>query len=285
MLSKVFVRPVPLLSIVALLIVLVVSSLSAQNQAIDLENTAVVEQGRNLYSKSCAVGYCHGLEGRAFGAPRLRGRDWDPRQLSETINSGVSGTTMPGFRGVLADRDIWTIVAYVMTLSTRELSASEAIVEMGAKTKVREPRSEQEQLGFKLFFDLHNAKRCSVCHLLGEWGTAIGPNLEHEAGEHSVEELLQDIVTPDARVASGFEQTIVVTKYSEKIVGVKKEQKSGYVRIYDTTSFPVPLRTIYKEEISSITTKKKSTMPSDYGDMYSPKELSAIVAYLKSGKF
>ena len=272
-------------STVTLSVIFFVVRLSAQSQTVDLKDAELVEQGSELYSKSCAVGYCHGLEGRTFGAPKLRERDWEPRQLSETIQNGVPGTTMPAFRGVLADRDIWNIVAYIMTLSTTELSASDAVVEIGAVTKVKKPLSEKEKLGFDLFFDLHNAKRCSVCHLLGEWGTAIGPDLAHEAEEHSAEQLLSNIVEPDAGIAGGFEQTIVVTQQGERIAGIKKEQTDEFIRIYDTTTFPVPLRTLYKEEIKSVTTKKKSAMPSDYGGMYSPEELDAIVAYLKSGKF
>ncbi len=272
-------------SAVALSLIFFVARLGAQSQTVDLKDAELVKQGSDLYSKSCAVGYCHGLEGRTFGAPQLRERDWDPRQLSETINNGVPGTTMPAFRGVLADSEIWTVVAYIMTLSTTELSASDAVVEIGASTKVRLPLSEKEKLGFDLFFDLHNAKRCSVCHLLGEWGSAIGPDLAHEAEEHSAEELLKDIVEPEAGIAGGFERTIVLTQQGEQIAGIKKEQTDEFIRIYDTTTFPVPLRTFYKEEIKSVSTEKKSTMPSGYEDMYSPAELDAIVAYLKSGKF
>ncbi len=285
MLSLIPERSILWVSTVALSVIFFVARLGAQSHTVDLKDAELVRQGSELYSKSCAVGYCHGLEGRTFGAPKLRERDWDPGQLAETINNGVPGTTMPAFRGVLADRDIWTVVAYIMTLSTTELSASDAVVEIGAVTKVKKPLSEKEKLGFDLFFDLHNAKRCSVCHLLGEWGTAIGPDLAHEAEEHSAEELLRDIVEPDAGIAGGFEQTIVVTQQGEQVAGIKKEQTDEFIRIYDTTTFPVPLRTLYKEEIKSVTTKKKSTMPSGYGEMYSPEELDAIVAYLKSGKF
>ena len=285
MLSRIPERPILWVSTVALPLIFFAALLSAQTATVDLKDAALLEQGSKLYSTTCAVGYCHGLEGRTFGAPKLRERDWDPRQLNETINNGVSGTTMPAFRGVLADRDIWAVVAYIMTLSTTELSASDAVLEIGAATKVRQPLSEKEKLGFDLFFDLHNAKRCSVCHLLGEWGTAIGPDLAHEAEEHSAEELLSDIVDPDDGIAGGFEQTIVVTNQGEQIAGIKKEQTDEFIRIYDTTTFPVPLRTLYKEEIKSVTTKKVSTMPSDYGEMYSAEELDAIVGYLKSGKF
>ncbi len=278
-------RPILWVSTVALSLIFFAALLSAQTATVNLKDAALLEQGGKLYSMTCAVGYCHGLEGRTFGAPKLREREWDPRQLNETINNGVSGTTMPAFRGVLAERDIWAVVAYIMTLSTTELSASDAVLEIGAVTKVRQPLSEKEKLGFDLFFDLHNAKRCSVCHLLGEWGTAIGPDLAHEADEHSAEELLSDIVEPDDGIAGGFDQTIVVTKHGEQVAGIKKEQTDEFIRIYDTTTFPVPLRTLYKEEIKSVTTKKVSTMPSDYGEMYSAEELDAIVAYLKSGKF
>ena len=44
------------------------ASCSAQNVA------DVVRQGEQVFAKTCATGYCHGVKGTSSGAPRLAGR-------------------------------------------------------------------------------------------------------------------------------------------------------------------------------------------------------------------
>ena len=55
------------------------------------------------------------------------------------------------------------------------------------------------------------------------------------------------------------------------------------MKLYDMSSVPPPLRTIYREQIHAVNTARHSSMPADYGRLYSPEQLRAIVAYLKSG--
>lgn len=74
-------------------------------------------KGQKLYATNCAI--CHGQSGRAVmpGAPNFdRGeRVLQPDfNLLASIRSGKNA--MPAFQGILSDRDIMDIIAYVRTL-------------------------------------------------------------------------------------------------------------------------------------------------------------------------
>lgn len=74
-------------------------------------------KGRQVYTANCAI--CHGQSGRSVlpGAPNFdRGEavlkpDFT---LLATIRSGRNA--MPAFQGILSDRDIMDVIAYVRTL-------------------------------------------------------------------------------------------------------------------------------------------------------------------------
>jgi putative heme-binding domain-containing protein len=257
----------------------------AQTHTIDLKETALIARGGDLFAGSCAIGYCHGSEGRASRGPQLRERPWDPRHVYTVTRDGVPGTAMPAWNGILPDRDIWAVTAYVMSLSTTKLEGQSAVLELSESSAAPPARTAEAQLGHDLFFDLTNQKRCGVCHRLGAKGVSIGPDLAASARRKSEAELLRDIVEPSSAVAAGYEQTAVATNNAESVVGVKKEETPGYIKLYDTSSIPPPLRTIYRDQIHAVHTARRSAMPGDYGKRLSAQELRAIVAYLKSGSY
>jgi putative heme-binding domain-containing protein len=256
-----------------------------QTPTIDLNEAALIARGSDLFAGSCAIGYCHGSEGRASRGPQLRDRPWDPRHVYAVTRDGVPGTAMPAWKDILPDRDVWAVTAYVMSLSTTKLEGQAAVLELSASSVAPPVRSAEAQLGHDLFFDLTNQKRCGICHRLGAKGAAIGPDLAASAKRKSDDDLLRDIVEPSATVAEGYEQIAVATNNAESVVGVKKEETPGYVKLYDTSSVPPPLRTIYRDQIHAVNSLERSAMPADYGKRFSAQELRAIVAYLKSGSY
>jgi putative heme-binding domain-containing protein len=250
---------------------------------VNLKDAELISRGNGLFARNCAVGYCHGSEGRASRGPQLRNRPWEPRRLHAVTRDGVPGTSMPSWGAILSDQDIWAVTAYLMSLSSSKLDEKTAVIELDATTRPVEVRSAEAEKGHDLFFDLTNQKRCAVCHQLGSRGTAVGPDLTASAQRKSAEQLLRDIVEPGASVAAGFEETAIATNDAERVAGIKKEETKAYVKLYDMSSIPPPLRTVYREQIHAINSAKRSSMPADYGRLYSPEELQAIVAYLKSG--
>lgn len=78
---------------------------------------ADVNKGRQLYAANCAI--CHGQTGAAVmpGAPSFNRGDGLLRpdmSLLAAIRAGKNA--MPAFQGMLADRDIMDVIAYLRTL-------------------------------------------------------------------------------------------------------------------------------------------------------------------------
>jgi putative heme-binding domain-containing protein len=261
------------------------AKLAAQTLKVDLSNAELIARGNELFAKSCSVGYCHGAEGRASRGPQLRERPWDPRRVYAITRDGVTGTTMPGWKEMYPAPDLWALTAYIMSLSSTPLKGEAAVIDTGIEAGAVIARSPEAQRGHDLFFDLTNQRRCGICHQLGAKGTAIGPDLEASAQRKSAEQLLRDIVEPSAMLAQGYALTEVATNNAERVTGVRKEETKEYVKLYDTTSAPPPLRTIYRDQIHALNSVKRSPMPADYARLYSADELKAIVAYLKSGNY
>ena len=253
----------------------------AQERSINLLDEAVIENGSELFQMNCAVGYCHGSEGRSARGPALREREWMPRDLYRMTHDGLPGTSMPAWNGVLSPEDIWAVTAYIMTLASNPVQPANALVsiEVGAE-RPRELTGEAK-LGEELFFDLTREKRCGLCHRLGEKGTQVGPNLAVVAGKKSAEDLERDIRQPGSAQAFGFELTEVLTRGGEVVRGVLSDQASTHLKIYDTSALPPVLRTVQADELRRVRTRTgRSPMPDGWESVYSDAEIGAIVTFL-----
>jgi len=74
-------------------------------------------KGKQLYTSKCAI--CHGATGKSVipGAPSLDRGDGMMRPdftLLAAIRSGKNA--MPAFQGIMTDRDIMDVIAYMRTL-------------------------------------------------------------------------------------------------------------------------------------------------------------------------
>ena len=259
------------------------ATLGAQSVTVNLRDAVFIAAGSESFAKNCAVGYCHGSEGRAGRGPRLRDKVWNADKLFAVIHNGMPNTTMPPWKDILPEKDIWSVVAYVISIGAAESDVARDVRLSGSGGS--DLLTDEARQGRELFFDLMNTKRCSVCHRVGSKGAPIGPELAAAARKKSAEEIRRDILEPQAAVAEGFEQVVIDTKKGERVAGLKKEETEEFVRLYDTASIPAPLRTIYKDEIKSRGTQRRSAMPAGYRSLYTDEELNAIIAYLQSGRF
>ncbi len=85
---------------------------------VDLQDPDVIREGGAAFNGVCA-GYCHGTNGTAKRGPALRNRpELHELSLYHTILNGRrrSGNPMPGWKGILSDEEIWTIIAYIVSL-------------------------------------------------------------------------------------------------------------------------------------------------------------------------
>ena len=261
--------------------VLAIPHAVAQERSINLLDEAVIEIGSELFQMNCAVGYCHGSEGRSARGPALREREWMPRDLYRMTHDGLPGTSMPAWNGVLSPEDIWAVTAYIMTLASNPVQPANALVSIEIGAERPRALTGEAKLGEELFFDLTREKRCGLCHRLGEKGTQVGPNLAVVAGEKSAEDLERDIRQPGRARAFGFELTEVSTRDGEVIRGVLADQTSTHVKIYDTSVLPPVLRTVPADGLRRVRARNgRSPMPEGWESVYSDAEIGAIVAFL-----
>lgn len=265
-------------SLIALLLALPV--LAADS--VDLSSPELIAQGSSQFAQSCAVGYCHGSEGRSARGPALRDRVWDPRDLYRITADGLPGTSMPGWKDVLGDMTVWAVTAYVLSLSSEPPTGVAALIELESASAPAEraPLSVAALRGKELFFDLTRERRCGVCHQLDGQGTAVGPNLKLAAGAKTRLELTRDILKPHAEIAYGFEQVRLELRSGERLEGILAEETESRIRIFDSAAVPPPLRSVAKREVRRQRTRKRSSMPDDLNRVYSSPEIASIVTYL-----
>ena len=265
---------------------------------LDLTDTQLIARGSTLFAQSCSVGYCHGVAGKAGRGPRLRGREWDKNYLFKVTFEGIPNSSMPAWKDRLTEAEIGAVVAYVLTLSKLTSDSAEAAVP--AATVASSPASASAvppakaesspvdgsffgnpEKGKALFFDSSNDWHCGACHKIGGTGVSVGPELNGVKSK-AVKDLFIDIVLPSAHLSPDRPFLSITTKSGEQIQGVKSEESSTHIRLYDIGSLPAVLRNLPKEQIQKLDIQSRSAMPAKYGELYTVKQLLDIIAFLKA---
>ncbi|HEV2690897.1 MAG TPA: c-type cytochrome, partial [Bryobacteraceae bacterium] len=169
-------------------------------------------------------------------------------------------TEMPSFRDNMDNDMLWRLVSYVRSLPP---SASA-------------PVSGDRAAGEKLFWGKGS---CGQCHRVGTRGSAIGPDLSRSGRQRSVAYLRESVVTPDADVTGGYETIVVVTRDGKKIEGVSKGLDNFSARLLDLSG---NFHSFMKDQVASVKREDRSLMPSNYGRLFTARELDDLVAYLAS---
>lgn len=275
----------------------------SQQPSVDLKDPAVIGAGRTLFARSCSVGYCHGAEGRAGGGPRLRGKPWEPGYLYRVTAEGIPRSSMPGWEGRLSQDEIWSVVAYVMTLSDPEQSgaaevaaaappAPDAPAEGLQKTpSLPEPEAGKALVGLagepdkgrELFFDVADDFNCAQCHRIQGMGATVGPDLSGLA-DRPVNEILRDIVLPASRLSSQRAVFKLTTVAGEHLTVLKAGEGKQRIRFYDITELPPVRRSMKRDQVQSLEPQPGSPMPETYGQRYTLKQLLDLVSFLKTSE-
>ncbi len=244
--------------------------------ALLLAQTAVpsipVAAGEKIFTRSCAVGYCHGIAGAANRGPRLRGRSFDPRYLARVIRMGIPNSAMPAFEGKLKEEELTAVTAYVMSLSPGSgTPASGPPRETGSVSRPSVPK--KLQAGRDLFFDATRATRCGTCHVAEGMGLETGPDPVSGARQHP-----KDL----ARVFRSQQPTRVrraKLRDGETFPALIVSNENQITRLLDLTSPPPVLRTLEPDDIVSLETERDWNHKQAIAG-YSDSELSEISRYL-----
>jgi mono/diheme cytochrome c family protein len=235
-------------------------------------NAQTVAEGKKVFESSCAVGYCHGVDGRAGKGPRLRDRLWSRSYLYKTIEQGIPGSGMPAWQGRLSEEKIAAVISYIFTISKEE-PASLSRVEPTASIQPELP-------GNALFFDLARDRNCGVCHRIADSGSEIAPRFTR-LRDTPPQTLLNQIKSQPVS-----ENNIQLRlRDGEEFCGVKAADDHNTIKIYDLGgSGPPVLRTISKDSILNTQPCPSLNVHADNSRIYSSEELMAIVEELVQSK-
>jgi cytochrome c oxidase cbb3-type subunit 2 len=150
------------------------------------------QRGKSTYEERCVE--CHGESGRGDGpgAPLLtpRPRDFTAAKyklrstetgslptdddLIRSVENGLAGSAMPGWKGLLSDAEIRDVVAYLKTFSRRFADEQPQVVALGAPVAVS-PASIDRGVA------VYEKLQCSKCHGTDGRGTgAVAVNFEDD---------------------------------------------------------------------------------------------------------
>ena len=221
------------------------------------------ERGLDVFNKTCATGYCHGVKGTPGGAPRLAARGFDDAYISQTVRNGIPGTGMPAFGTSLDRADLLAVIAYVDHLNGVTPPPNPFAME-------RESRklSPEAQRGRQLFADQVRAfQRCSTCHQAD--GIGIGVALPFASVPENVA-VLRQIATP---------QVVTATAEGDSFPALVLNKSGAQTKLYDLKTLPPVLRTFPK---GAVTFKEGSAWRHEAMlASYNVQDLEAILVFLR----
>jgi len=133
--------------------------------------------------------------------------------------------------------------------------------------------------GKTIFFG-RAAASCRRCHKVNGSGAEVGPDLSAVAKDKDRSYLLEAIVDPNAKIAKGFETTIIVDFDGRIHTGIIKEETEAVVKLMTAQGAII---SVAKDEIDE-RAKGQSGMPSDIAKNLSRDDVRDLIEYLASLK-
>ena len=227
--------------------------------------TDVLKQGEDVFTKTCAAGYCHGVKGAGGGAPRLSGRGFDQAFIANTVMRGVPGTAMQGFAMALSRAELTAVVAYVATLN----GIGNPAISAGPPAAPPATLSAEASRGHDLFFDaVRGFARCATCHEVNGTGIPVATPIERVPSDAASLRALATPAVGTAIVGGERMPALIVSKTSRAVI------------FYDLTTPPPVLRTMEPGAVQTADSSawKHSSVIGAYNDG----DLGAILTYLRA---
>lgn len=129
--------------------------------------------------------------------------------------------------------------------------------------------------GRKLFYE-HVATSCTRCHTLGGTGGNAGPVLDGIGAKLTPKQLLEALVQPSARIAEGFQTTMIETRTGGFFAGVVTAENDAELTLVGADGTP---QKVQKAQIATRKQNEISAMP-PMAALLSRRELRDLVAFL-----
>ena len=228
----------------------------------------VLERGEQVFAKSCATGYCHGIKGGPSGAPRLAGRGFDQAYIINVVTRGVPQTSMPSFATSLSRTDLVAVVAYVATLNgiaDPNVGGGRATATVSSGPTL----TEEATRGAGLFTEaVRSFERCSTCHEVGGFGISVAAPIAKVPASSAA---LKALATPNVKTGTMDGESMPALVLSEG------KQSSVF---YDLTSTPPVQRNAESGSVKF--TDGSNWRHSSVIGAYNDAELAAILTYLRA---
>lgn len=229
-------------------------------------NAKAIDQGRNMFRGRCAV--CHGVDAKGYRGTDLTSGEWmhggTDADLLRTIKKGVPGTEMPGNPN-MSDDEVWMVIAYLRTL---------------ADASARAPESGDPGRGEQLFWAREKGN-CGQCHMVGDRGGRLGPNLSRIGASRSPRALEREIRRPSELIPVGFEAVTVVTRDGRRIRGTRKNEDTFSIQIMTAAE---DLLSFMKRDLADVVTEQQSLMPAYGAERLPDADLQDLIRYLRTLK-
>jgi putative heme-binding domain-containing protein len=133
--------------------------------------------------------------------------------------------------------------------------------------------------GNALFFDVEGKVACAKCHIVGDKGGKVGPELTNVAGTRELPYIIESILEPSAVIVSGFEPYLIVTNDEEFITGIKKAEDDKSITLMTPEGETI---SISKDNIQKAVPQKTSLMPGNFRELLTIEEFHDLVAFLQT---
>jgi putative heme-binding domain-containing protein len=121
-------------------------------------------------------------------------------------------------------------------------------------------------------------KNCSECHQIGNIGIKLGPDLATVTNQ-SKEELLTNILDPNANIAAGYEEYMIRTADGQLITGVMANQSATAVTLRRRKG---EQDTVLRSNIAELRALTVSAMPENLEESIDLQQMSDLLGFLKS---
>ncbi|MCS7167167.1 MAG: c-type cytochrome [Gemmatales bacterium] len=121
------------------------------------------------------------------------------------------------------------------------------------------------------------AQHCAQCHQRNGQGIAVGPNLDDARGR-TPEQLLEDILHPNAAVAPNYMTYIAETKNGQIFTGILISENEHYIVLLRAQGVREEIR---RHDLVEIRALPVSLMPENWEQSLSKQDLADLIAWLR----
>jgi cytochrome c oxidase cbb3-type subunit 3 len=252
------------LRIAGILLAVAATTTASSSQTPNTPNSSrqiIRSEGKKLFETRCAV--CHGLDGGGGEhAPDIARasseKSRSDRELFHIIHDGLVTKGMPSFSSI-DDEKIRAVVAHLRFLQ--------------GKTATRAASGDPVH-GKELF---RGKGGCADCHAMSGYGRFVSTDLTDFAVNHDANEIRDAILKPGRAEDLGQTAAAVTTISGDRFSGLIRNENNSSLQIQDAEG---RFYLFVKSSLRSIERSTAPSMPANYQQELSTKEIEDLVSYI-----